>query len=85
MSKTEFAEVLEFLNDNVSKGPPLSEDEICRYNLLKKSLRIADKLMQEPSEAVVNATGAKYISSGDLIAKGIWKAMRDAMLKEIEG
>lgn len=38
MSKTEFAEVLEFLNDNVSQGPPLSEDEMLRYNSIKKSL-----------------------------------------------
>lgn len=80
-----FAKALERIEDGELKpmtGSTSADRQL--METIRSALRFADKAMQEPSEAVVNATGAEYISSGDLIAKGIWKAMCDAMLKEIE-
>lgn len=44
-----------------------------------KALRIADKLMQDPSEGMFEASGCLDC------ATRTWKAMRDQLLKECEG
>jgi hypothetical protein len=50
---------------------------------VRKSLKISDKLLQEPSEAMCDA--ARYRNAqGGCIYSQIFKAMRDQMLKEIE-
>lgn len=54
------------------------------HETIRRALRIADKLMQEPSEAMQVAAVGNDWASGKLVAIATFRAMRDQMLKEIE-
>ena len=83
----EFREALELVEEGyialTSTGSTTNNKRISKT--IRKALRIADKLMQEPSEGMLKKA---------IIPKGTYcefpntkrfKAMRDQMLKEIEG
>lgn len=51
---------------------------------IEHALKIADKLMQEPSEGMTDAAINSYAENGKFALVSHFKAMRDQMLKEVE-
>jgi hypothetical protein len=94
---TEFKDALEFI-EKYSRVIDMPDDRQLRawntggmkafvsnhFNEIQKALRIADRLMGEPSDAMI-AHGQEYAyHEMKQHAEGCFRVMRDQLLKEIE-
>ena len=67
---------------NTQSMVDLFSNKLAYFKKIRRALRIADRLMQEPSEEMVRVSGNETVFLRD--NPRIFKAMRNQMLREIE-
>jgi len=78
---TEYKAALEAINNHTNgRHATMLDDDV--IETIRRALLIADRLMQEPSDGMVEAGKDYFDQKRDLSG---WEAMRDQLIKEAEG
>lgn len=85
MTQHDYKAAMEWIKVRRSKFHPA---DISKVDSIRHALLIADRLMQEPTYGMVGSfimSMPDGVATSDPIIRNGFKAMRDQMLKEIEG
>lgn len=81
---TEFNNVIKEVLECQKHQDEENPNEVIFWNTIIHALKVADKLMQDPSDAVMLDGYHEYEEDWIQSAGDIFRTMRDQMLKEIE-